>query len=296
MEQYLKNFVHYLETEKNDSPLTVDAYFRDISEYFDFLKRRHLTVTEADHLHIRQYLMDLRRKGLSKSTMARKVSAIRSFYRFLCRENIVEQNPLDLISTPKEQHKLPKFVHYDDLKGIFDLPDGSPAGLRDRAILELLYGGGLRVSELTGLDLGQIKFSLHSVRVFGKGSKERMVPLGEYALSALKAYLEKGRPHLVKAAYSDIAAVFLNCRGGNRLTARAVRDIINKYVAKMSTNLRISPHTLRHSYATHLLENGADIRVVQELLGHVRLSTTQIYTHITKSHLKQVYEHTHPRA
>ncbi len=296
METTLTEFIHYLETEKNDSPLTIDAYRRDILEFFTFVKRWEIHLTEVDHLHIRQYLMDLRRKGLSKSTMARKVSSIRSFYRYLCRENIVEQNPLDLISTPKDHRKLPKFVHYDDLKGIFELPDDSPGGLRDRAILELLYGGGLRVSELTGLDLGQIKFSLHSVRVFGKGSKERMVPLGDFAIAAIRTYIEKGRPALVKPEYSDIPALFLNRRNGNRLTSRAVRDIINKYVAGMATNLRISPHTLRHSYATHLLENGADIRVVQELLGHVRLSTTQIYTHVTKSHLKQIYENTHPRA
>lgn len=296
MEAYLQDFVHYMETEKNDSPLTVTAYSRDIREFFVFLQQREVSLTEADHLHIRQYLMDLRRKGLSKTTMARKVSSIRSFYRYLCRENVVEQNPLDLISTPKEHRKLPKFVHYDDLKGIFDLPDESPGGLRDRAILELLYGGGLRVSELTGLDLGQIKFSLRSVRVFGKGSKERLIPLGDCALEALKAYIERGRPKLIKPEFDGIQAVFLNRRNGNRLTSRAVRDIINKYVQRLATNLRISPHTLRHSYATHLLENGADIRVVQELLGHVRLSTTQIYTHVTKSHLKQIYENTHPRA
>ncbi len=295
MDDHLQHFIAYLEAEKNASPHTVTAYRGDLEELFVFLGKKGLHATDLDHLAVRQYMMDLRRRGLSKTSLARKVSSLRSFYRYLCRENVVAQNPLDMISTPKEHRKLPKFVHYDELKGIFALPDESPGGLRDRAILELLYGGGLRVSELTGLDLGQIKFSLHSVRVFGKGSKERLVPLGDFALEALKNYLERGRPKLVRPAYDGIEAVFLNQRDGNRLTGRGVRGILNRYVLRLAANLRISPHTLRHSYATHLLENGADIRVVQELLGHARLSTTQIYTHVTKGHLNGS-ENTHPRA
>lgn len=290
-------YLQYLAGEKAASSNTLAAYGRDLLDYLEFLEAEppaYREALEADHLTIRRYLMDLQKRGISKSSMARKLSSLRSFYRYLVRENLILDNPLLLVSSPKESKKLPKFVHYEDLAGIFLLPDNSPSGLRDLAILEILYGAGLRVSELCSLELPQYLKTIHSLKVMGKGRKERLVPLGTSAVNALESYLDHGRPSLVKDG--KIQSIFLNQRNGHGLTRRAVQDIINKYVERMATNLKISPHMLRHSYATHMLENGADIRMIQELLGHSRLSTTQIYTHITKSHMKEVYDHAHPRS
>ncbi|MEE0775775.1 MAG: tyrosine recombinase [Bacillota bacterium] len=290
-------YMQYLVGEKAASPNTSAAYGRDLVDYLEFLEAEPPSYEEAlaaDHLTVRRYLMDLQKRGFSKTSMARKMSSLRSFYRFLVREELIEDNPLTLVSSPKENKKLPKFIHYEDLEGIFLLPDNSPAGLRDCAILEVLYGGGLRVSELCALTLPHYLKSIHSLRVMGKGQKERLIPLGSRAVAALDGYLQRGRPALVKD--EEIESIFLNQRNGHGLTRRAIQDIINKYVERMATNLKISPHMLRHSYATHMLENGADIRIIQELLGHSRLSTTQIYTHITKSHMKEVYNHAHPRS
>lgn len=290
-------YIEYIEGEKGLSENTSAAYGRDVVDYLEFLEAEPPSYEEAlaaDHLTIRRYLMDLQKRGLSKTSMNRKMSSLRSFYRFLVREELLEDNPLTLVSSPKENKKLPKFLHYEDLEGLFHLPDNSPAGLRDSAILEILYGGGLRVSELCDLELSQYLRTIHSLRVVGKGRKERLVPLGRSAVAALEDYLECGRPALLKD--SSVTSVFLNQRNGNGITRRTVQNIINKYVDRMATNLKISPHMLRHSYATHMLENGADIRIIQELLGHSRLSTTQIYTHITKSHMKEVYDRAHPRS
>ena len=290
-------YMQYLTGEKGASLNTSAAYGRDLVDYLEFLEAEAPAYEEAltaDHLTVRRYLMDLQKRGMSKSSMARKMSSLRSFYRFLVREEMVSDNPMTLVSSPKENKKLPKFIHYEDLSGIFLLPDHSPAGLRDLAILEVLYGGGLRVSELCSLELPQYLKTIHSLKVMGKGRKERLVPLGTSAVKALEEYLERGRPALVKD--EEVRSIFLNQRNGRGLTRRAIQDIINRYVERMATNLKISPHMLRHSYATHMLENGADIRIIQELLGHSRLSTTQIYTHITKSHMKEVYDHAHPRS
>ncbi|MBR5329449.1 MAG: tyrosine recombinase XerC [Firmicutes bacterium] len=289
-------YLDYLAGEKNASPNTITAYKKDLEDYFSYLTNRGLEEVDADHLVIRRYMTDLRDHGISKNSMARKMSSLRSYYRFLIRENILEDSPLALVSSPKETKKLPKFVHYEDIRQMLELPDRTPAGLRDRAMMEILYGGGLRVSELVGLKLDQLLFPIRSVKVMGKGKKERLVPLGDYAMTALREYLEKGRPLLVKPENEDERGVFLNQRNGHAITDRAVRDVLNKYVVQMSKTLKVSPHMLRHSYATHMLENGADIRIIQELLGHERLSTTQIYTHITKSHMMEIYKEAHPRS
>ena len=296
MDKQFEEYLAYLSGEKNASPHTITAYRKDIEDFFAFLTRRTVAVADVDHLDVRRYMMELQKNGISKNSMARKMSSLRSFYRYLLREGVIDDNPLTLVSSPKETKRLPKFVHYEDLRELFDLPDNSPAGLRDRAIMELLYGGGLRVSELCGLRLNQLIFPIRSVKVMGKGKKERLVPLGDYALTAIREYLEKGRPILLKPENEDEKGVFLNCRNGHAITDRAVRDILNKYVLRLSKTLKISPHMLRHSYATHMLENGADIRIIQELLGHERLSTTQIYTHITKSHMMEIYKEAHPRS
>lgn len=296
MAKMFQEYLSYLSGEKNASPHTITAYQKDLEDFFIYLKNENLRETSIDHLDVRRYLMYLRQQGISNSSMARKLSSLRSYYHFLVRENVLEDNPLTLVSSPKETKKLPQYVHYEDLRELLTLPDRTPGGLRDRAIMEILYGGGLRVSELCSLHLDQIIFPIRSLKVMGKGRKERLVPLGDYALDALKDYLEKGRPMLVKAENLNETAVFLNQRNGHGITDRAIRDILDKYVLQMSKTLKISPHMLRHSYATHMLENGADIRIIQELLGHERLSTTQIYTHITKSHMMDVYKNAHPRS
>ena len=296
MAKMFQEYLSYLSGEKNASPHTITAYQKDLEDFFIYLKKENLKETSIDHLDVRRYLMYLRQQGISNSSMARKLSSLRSYYHFLVRENVLEDNPLTLVSSPKETKKLPQYVHYEDLRELLTLPDRTPGGLRDRAIMEILYGGGLRVSELCSLHLDQIIFPIRSLKVMGKGRKERLVPLGDYALDALKDYLEKGRPMLVKADNLNETAVFLNQRNGHGVTDRAIRDILDKYVLQMSKTLKISPHMLRHSYATHMLENGADIRIIQELLGHERLSTTQIYTHITKSHMMDVYKNAHPRS
>ena len=296
MAQLFNEYLDYLSGEKNASEHTITAYRRDLEDYFAYLEKSGVGEAEADHLIIRRYMAKLQADGISKNSMARKMSSLRSYYRFLIREGVMEDNPLTLVSSPKETKKLPKFVHYEDIRELMKLPDRTPAGLRDRAMMELLYGGGLRVSEMCGLRLDQLMFSIRSVKVMGKGKKERLVPLGRYALEALKDYLEKGRPLLVKPENEEEQGVFLNQRNGHAITDRAVRDILDKYVVQMSDTLKISPHMLRHSYATHMLENGADIRIIQELLGHERLSTTQIYTHITKSHMMEIYNDAHPRS
>lgn len=296
MEKQFEEYLAYLSGEKNASTHTITAYKKDIEDYFAFLAKRGISDIKADHLLVRRYMMELQKNGISKNSMARKMSSLRSYYRFLIRENVIEDNPLTLVSTPKETKKLPQYVHYEDLRELFELPDNSPAGLRDRAMMELLYGGGLRVSEMCSLKINQLIFPIRSVKVMGKGKKERLIPLGNYALNAIREYLEKGRPRLVKVENEEEQGVFLNQRNGHPITDRAVRDMLNKYVLRLSKTLKISPHMLRHSYATHMLENGADIRIIQELLGHERLSTTQIYTHITKSHMMEIYKEAHPRS
>jgi len=234
----------------------------------------------------------MQEQGMSRSTMARKLAALRSFVRYLCRENILQNNPIAAVSTPKQDKRLPKFLYPLEIQLLLDAPDVSkPLGLRDKAILETLYAAGLRVSELVGLSINNVYFDEELIKVVGKGSKERIVPLGSQAITSLKDYLHKGRPYLQKNATE---ALFLN-KFGTRLTERSVRNIIDKYVKEVALNQKVSPHTLRHTFATHLLNAGADLRSVQELLGHVKLSTTQIYTHVTTENIQQVYHETHPR-
>ncbi|MDO4542462.1 MAG: tyrosine recombinase XerC [Bacillota bacterium] len=294
MNPYLLPYKKYLITEKGASPHTVAGYIKDVEDFNAYVGEIGDVLTEVDNLTVRRYMVRLQEAGLSKTTMARKMSSLRSFYRYLLREDIITEDPMVLVSAPKEYKRLPKFLEYEDIRELMALPDNSPAGLRDRAILEVLYGCGLRVSELCSLTTSQISFSLGAIKVMGKGRKERLVPIGRCAAKALEEYLANGRGLLLKD--TAVKGVFLNQRNGNPLTTRAVRNIINKYVSRMATNLKVSPHMLRHSYATHMLENGADIRIIQELLGHESLSTTQIYTHITKSHMQEVYKNSHPRS
>ncbi|MBN3039338.1 MAG: tyrosine recombinase XerC [Candidatus Omnitrophica bacterium] len=289
MNRYTEKFFTYLEIEKNVSPHTLLNYRIDLQQLFTFLKDKD--ALKIDRLDIRKYLADLKSRNIQKRTVARKLSTYRSFFKFLVREGHLKYNPVTGVSSPKMDKKLPIFLDVEKVATLIEAPDKKTAlGLRDRAILEALYSTGMRVSELVGLSIGKVDFISGMVRVYGKGRKERLVPIGDRALRAIRDYLEK-EPEPKK----DSRALFLN-KNKRRLTDRGVQNLISKYIRIASLKEKVSPHTLRHSFATHLLDKGADLRSVQELLGHASLSTTQIYTHITTEHLKSVYNKAHPRA
>ncbi|MBU0566466.1 tyrosine recombinase XerC [bacterium] len=295
----LRSFLDYLEIEKNYSENTLRSYENDLKKFEEFLKKETservgLEKGEIDRFLIRKYLACLRDLSLKKKTISRKLSTLRSFFRFLIREGKISDNPALLISAPRREQRLPGYLNISEINELISLPNEKELlGLRDKAILEVLYGSGLRVGELVGLDLNDADILLESLVVLGKGRKERIVPVGSFAQRALREYLER-RSRLIKAGrYED--ALFLNHRG-RRLTPRGVEFIINKYIYRLSVVKKVSPHTLRHTFATHLLDGGADLRAVQELLGHKLLATTQIYTHVTTERLKAVYDKAHPRA
>lgn len=299
MYSYIDSFIHYLEAERNYSPHTVANYRRDLFHGIDFFagalgrKDSDLRPSDLDARLMRSYLGDLFYSGLAKSSIARRLAAWRSFYRYLGREGLVERNPLKGFSSLKLDKRLPHFLFREECSTLVESPgDDNPLSLRDRALLETLYASGIRVGELVGLDLESVNLAAGELLVMGKGARERLVPLGSRAVEALNLYLEKGRPRL--AGSGGQSAVFLNHKGG-RLTDRGIRKIIKKYVLRLGIQNTVSPHTLRHTFATHMLDGGADLRVVQEILGHKNLSTTQIYTHLTRERLKEVYLKSHPR-
>lgn len=298
--QHLQGFLDYLRVEKSAASLTLLSYETDLCQFFAFLAgKKQLALEDLDvefinHITAREYLVHMQDKGWSRATMARKLAALRSFVRYLCRENILESNPIAAVSTPKQDKRLPQFLYPQEVHMLMQAPDIiTPGGKRDRAILETLYSSGLRVSELVGLDLTDIDLDELYVRVMGKGSKERIVPLGNMAKEALTDYIKNGRPFLQRKNEKP-AALFLN-KSGKRLSTRSIRNIMNKYVETLAMNQKVSPHTLRHSFATHLLGAGADLRSVQELLGHVKLSTTQVYTHLSRDEIKIIHKEHHPR-
>lgn len=295
MDAWVDAFLDYMLLEKNCSAHTIDNYSRDLRQFVAFVRNEGLTsFSEISYLRVRSFLAGLQRSDYAKRSVARKLSALRAFFAYLLREEALEASPFHTVRTPKLDKKLPKFLYVEEMEELLRLPDtATAAGQRDQAIMETLYASGMRVSELVQLDVQSLDFALGVALVFGKGARERYVPLGEHAIEALRAYIAGGRSELATA--NSGAALFLNARGG-RLTDRSVRRVIDKYVASLSQSRKISPHTLRHSFATHLLEAGADLRTVQELLGHVHLSTTQIYTHMTKDHLRSIYNQAHPRA
>ncbi len=290
----IHQYIHYLSSEKNASPHTCRCYQRDLEEFENFLRglgtyvipTGEVRIEKADRFAIRKYLSFLHRKN-KKSSIARKIASLRSFYRYLVREQIVATNPAKQVATPKVEKRLPTTLTVDEAFRLVESP-GDTERLRDRAILELLYSSGLRVSELVNLDLAHLDQELGIVRVMGKGRKERIVPVGRKALEALTAYLkdrddsEPSRP------------LFLNCRGG-RLSSRSVGRLVRRYTKQSGILRRVSPHTFRHTFATHLLDAGADVREIQEMLGHASLSTTQRYTHVSLGKLMDVYDRAHPR-
>lgn len=290
MQRYIDKFMNYLKVEKNASGHTITNYAIDLRSFGIFLGEKEIST--VDRLVLRRFLAELRSKKYSKRTIARKLASLRSFFKFLYREGYTKTNPITAIQTPKLDRKLPVFLDVNKVVKLIQAPsDGNVAGLRDRAILETLYSAGIRVSELVGLDVNDIDFISGVLKVLGKGSKERIVPIGEPALAAIRKYIDRLNEWRVK----NKDAVFLN-KSGRRLSDRSVRRIINKYIRICSITEHVSPHSLRHSFATHLLDRGADLRSVQELLGHMNLSTTQIYTHVTMERMKSVYDKAHPRA
>lgn len=286
MDRYIGKFLTYLEIEKNASPHTIVNYHIDLRTFRDFLG--DTVLEKVDAITARRFLAHLRQREYAKRTIARKLASLRSFFKFLSREGYLKSNPLSATSSPKLDKKLPLFLDINQVTQLIESPRTTELlGLRDRAILETLYSTGIRVSELVSLDIERIDFIGGVVKVYGKGKKERITPIGERALRAIRDYLAK-RP-------SKSKAVFLSKRG-RRLKDSDIRRLLDKYIRKLSLKENVSPHTLRHSFATHLLDKGADLRSVQELLGHMNLSTTQIYTHVTTERLKSVYEKAHPRA
>lgn len=295
LEKEAANFFLFLR-QKNYSAHTRQSYAVDLAQFLQFIRGKGVREwRDIDFGHIRGYLADMKTKGYSRATVVRKIASLRSLFKFLTRTEVLSKNPLLGLRNPKKEKKLPHFLYRREIEELLALPSSSPTGLRDRAIMEILYGAGIRVSELTGLDLADLDLSRGYLLVYGKGAKERLAPLGEKGCRALRNYLARGRPHLLSPQQPRETAVFLNSRGG-RLTERSVRRILDGYVKRAAVGKRVSPHTLRHTYATHLLEAGADLRVVQELLGHASISTTQIYTHLSREKIRKVYKSTHPRA
>lgn len=288
-------YVRYLIAERNASPYTIRNYRSEIEQFFAFLAYEGIaTWEEVDSQVLRRYLAWLLDEGYNKASVARRISELRSFCRFLQNSGLLEKNPFDQVSSIKAPKRLPNYLSIDEVFALLAAPDTStPQGQRDRAILEMIYGGGLRVSELVGLNLGDLDLVQGEVRVLGKGDKERVALLGQPAVAALKLYIEKGRPELVNKKTGT--ALFLN-RHGNRLSARSVQMFLNKYAREAGIQRLVTPHVLRHTFATHLLDGGADLRTVQELLGHSELATTQIYTHVSQTQARKVYLQAHPRA
>ena len=295
MEDYIDQFLTYLEVERNYSRNTVANYRVDLLDFKKFLIRLNdsqPSIGEIDHLAIRGYLGDLQERQLSRSTVLRKLSTLRSFFRYLARRGYLDTDPTSALATPKVRRKLPEFLELSEVEALLSAPDTKTiVGLRDQAILELLYSTGMRVGELLALNLPDMDRQSALVKVRGKGKKERILPVGRTAMTALDNYL--ARRYELSSRPSQ--AVFLSQRG-NRPDAKSIRRRIEKYARDADIKKKITPHTLRHTFATHMLNAGADLRSVQELLGHASLSTTQIYTHVTADRLKQVYEKAHPRA
>ena len=297
--EWAEKFYTYLLVEKNGSRLTGENYRRDISDFEQFMAAKagaDFNWNEVQVIHIRSYLAWLNHENYARRTIARRISSLRSFYKFLLREEYVAQNPFTKVRTPKLDKRLPVFLEETEIDSLLDLPDATPLGLRDQAVLEMLYATGCRVSELAGLRLADVDLSGLFVLLHGKGNKDRIVPIGNTCKDAfLRYYAQSRSPLMVKYHVDEHQYVFVNNRGGV-LTDRSVRRILDKYVQKLALQKNVSPHTIRHTFATHLLEHGADLRAVQELLGHASLSTTQIYTHITNERINKVYQKNFPRA
>ncbi|RPF49355.1 integrase/recombinase XerD [Thermodesulfitimonas autotrophica] len=294
LQTWLNEFLDYVRVERGLARNTILAYRSDIAHFLTFLQKRSFAVPAGLRDGMIAYLLELQRMGLSAATVARRTAALKSFFGFLTRLDYLPDDPAAELSSPKLIQRLPRVLTPQEVERILTAPrPNTPAGLRDRAMLELAYASGLRVSELVGLDIDSVNLEAGYVRVFGKGARERVVPVGRAARQSLRDYLRRGRPILCGRCRGK--ALFLN-RRGERMTRQGFWKLLKHYAQAAGINKNLSPHTLRHSFATHMLENGADLRVVQELLGHADISTTQIYTHLTGRRLREIYELAHPRA
>lgn len=295
MEQQIEEYLAYLSVERGLAPNTLDAYGRDLRAYARFLQKHNVnSFRDAEKDAVRAYLEELHNMGRASSTISRNLAAIKSFYQFLLAENLIEKDPTAHLESPKVEKRLPRVLNLNEVEALLNQPTlENPHSIRDKAMLEVIYATGLRVSELISLDLTDINLEAGYLRCLGKGDKERIVPLGSVAIKYLELYLQVARHELVRR--SGETALFVN-HHGRRLTRQGFWKILKRYAQEAGIDVNITPHTLRHSFATHLLENGADLRSVQEMLGHADISTTQIYTHVTRNRLKEVYRKSHPRA
>lgn len=291
MRKFVEEFINYLEFEKRYSVHTVKNYERDLDMFLTFLRKENIAkISHVDFKIIRMYLNFFHNKKYSKKTISRNISSLRSFFKYLQKHNLILDNPMTLITNPKMDKKLPNFLYYNELENILEIPDlNSPMGLRDLLIIELFYSTGIRVGEIINIKIGDVDFDGNKIKILGKGNKERYVLYGEVCKNLIKEYL------IIRNSISKEEYLLLN-HLGNKLTVRGVEYILNKIIKKSNIKKNITPHTLRHTFATHMLNEGADLKSVQELLGHENLKTTQIYTHISNERLRDVYLKSHPRA
>ena len=300
MDTYLEDFLKYIGLQKNYSDHTIEAYDRDLRQFFGFLKsgpgREGAELILFTKQVIRDYLYALSTAGLTRKSIGRKLASLKSFGKFLVLRGVLEKSPAAEIKTPKVEKKEPVFLSSMEIDRTMAIPPGADmASLRNHAILEVLYGTGIRLSELYGLNVDSINFHENIVRVLGKGAKERIVPIGRKAVSAVREYLPARESALRQLGFLNEKALFINARGG-RLSRRSIQSAVTKYLKMVSEKEHLSPHVLRHSFATHMLDRGADMRAVQDMLGHSSLSTTQVYTHVTMERLIRAYRQAHPRA
>lgn len=291
MQDSISRFLRHLALEANASAHTVTAYGQDLAQFQEHLERelgREAAPSDVDHLLVRSFLARVHRRGLKKTSAARKLAALRTFFRFLCREGVLERNPARGLLSPRVERRIPNHLGEEEVEALLAVEGTKDSDRRAKALLELLYGTGIRCAELVGLDVSDVDLNERLIKVLGKGRKERIVPFGTQAKIALEFYLSI-------RSNSSSPALFLNSRGG-RLTDRSVRMLLNRRVLEVALRRRVNPHALRHTFATHLLERGADLRSIQELLGHVSLSTTQRYAHVNSTYLVEIYRKTHPRA
>lgn len=293
MEKEIDRFIEYLKYQRNYSDFTCNNYNKDLNEYNSFILSNKINYKNMDYNEAKEYVIYLNKKNDAKSTISRKLSSLRTFYKYLVLNNKVESNPFLLVSSPKKEKRIPKFINYNNMEEILNVPNiKTKEGQRERVILEVLYASGVRVSELVNIKLKDIDFSNKNILIFGKGSKERLVSFGDYALEYINLYLKEGRNLLLDGVKSDYLIVG---KKSEKLTTRRVEQIVDDIIKRTSIKLNITPHMFRHTFATHLLDNGCDLLVVQELLGHASLSSTEIYTHVSNEHLREVYLKCHPR-
>ena len=293
MEKEINKFIEYLKYQRNYSDFTCNNYNKDLNEYNSFILSNKINYKNMDYNEAKEYVIYLNKKNDAKSTISRKLSSLRTFYKYLVLNNKVESNPFLLVSSPKKEKRIPKFINYNNMEEILNVPNiKTKEGQRERVILEVLYASGVRVSELVNIKLKDIDFSNKNILIFGKGSKERLVSFGDYALEYINLYLKEGRNLLLDGVKSDYLIVG---KKNEKLTTRRVEQIIDDIIKRTSIKLNITPHMFRHTFATHLLDNGCDLLVVQELLGHASLSSTEMYTHVSNEHLREVYLKCHPR-